>query len=55
MKFVLAETMDDVFQQVLPGLKKKGAAPSRRPRPALVSANGHTDELPVEAEAVINS
>jgi len=46
MKFVFAETIDDAFQHVLPALKKKVATNGRRPRPALASPNGHTDDIP---------
>jgi len=52
MTFILAETIDDVFPCVLPRLKKKDAAHRRRPQRVLASANGHTEEMPVEPELV---
>ena len=52
MEFILAETIDDVFPHVLPGLKKVGNN-GRRPRPTkLISTNGHIDEIPVTPEPV---
>ncbi|MBX3012399.1 MAG: endopeptidase La [Caldilineaceae bacterium] len=50
MSFVLAETIDDAVQQVLPALKKKGPANRRRSSTAFVSPNGHNEEAPVEPE-----
>ena len=50
MSFVLAETIDDAIQHVLPGLKRKGAATGRTERPPLPSLNGHTDKQPVAPE-----
>ena len=52
MSFVLAETIDDAIQHVLPGLKKKEAKNRLRPSVAIAAVNGHVDEQPVEPETI---